>query len=426
MEISISFLDIWKFVKRNLCKFIVVILAVAVAGGLLSIRSIPRTYSSASVVVVACALSDEDLPDYRNQYTGILNSRVSSGLTMVNGTNGQQMREDTARHLGIDAGKITSISALQLQGGPNIQIKTTTNDASLNAEISDAACEVLAQKLKAMFPSPQLTVTLVDHGQEASVASTKTAVVKGGVMSGALAFIVCFVFAILRVLLDRRVRNSQALAASSGISLLGYTEKKDAKKKGRYYAEQMRRIRAAALLRAGDCKTMLLAPVGSAETTVVADFAASLANCGKQVLLVNVTGITSQAQADILHAPAAQNVCDVLSGKVPLADAVAKTDVDGLFYLGSGGEQTPELGDLLASDAFARLMRDSGDVYDYVLLNCLPMPDLAQADTLASQCGAVVLLVRYGVTTYTAFQQAKERMETAGGKIIGFLTTDVE
>lgn len=419
MEISISFLDIWKFIKRNLWKFIIIIVLVAIVGGLLSIRAIPRSYESSSVVSMGVNVPEDADYDVRNQVPGIVSSRVTVGLAMVNGTNGDQMKEDVASYMGIDVSKIQKISALQLQGGPNIQIKITTDDPTLSAKISDAACEVLKQKLTEMFPTPPLVIEMVDHGQKASVASARGALLKGGVMSGLLALIVCFIFSILRVLLDRRVRNSKALATATGVPLLGFTtirKKSD-------HQEELRRIRAATTLQAGDSRTVLLAPIGSAENTFTVQFARSLASCGKKVLLL-YTGMAMPQK--VLPVSVTHTVYDVLQGKATLQEAVVETNTEGLSFMGVNGDLPAAAGDLLASDAFQKLMQECRDAYDYVLVSCMVLPNSAQADTLASRCDATVLLVRYGVTPYTTFQQAQERLQEAGGKVIGFVTTNVE
>ena len=256
MEISISFQDIWNYIKRRFWRLVVIVVLIAIAGGIVSAFAIPRTYTSASVVVISADVAESADPDYRNQYTGIISNRVSVGLAMVNGTEGEQMREEVASYLGIDPEHILTINATQMQGGPNIQIKTTTDLPELNAQISDAACEVLAQKLTEMLPSPPLKIEMIDHGQKASVSSTFGALAKGGVLCGALAVVVCFLFCVLRVLSGHRVRNSVELSSAAALPLFGEisaSQKAD-------HTEEMRRIRAALLQKAGGAKLLAARP----------------------------------------------------------------------------------------------------------------------------------------------------------------------
>ena len=422
MEISISFQDIWNYIKRRFWRLVVIVVLIAIAGGIVSAFAIPRTYTSASVVVISADVAESADPDYRNQYTGIISNRVSVGLAMVNGTEGEQMREEVASYLGIDPEHILTINATQMQGGPNIQIKTTTDLPELNAQISDAACEVLAQKLTEMLPSPPLKIEMIDHGQKASVSSTFGALAKGGVLCGALAVVVCFLFCVLRVLSDHRVRNSVELSSAAALPLFGEisaSQKAD-------HTEEMRRIRAALLQKAGGARLLLLVPAaGDVQGAFTANLARSIAGCGKKVLLVS-TSLASKGQASLLGADASHTLWEVLSGNAAFEEAVSKTQVPTLSFLGAGETVPASAGELLASPAMASLLQQAQAAYDLVLLSSMPEIESAQADQLASLCDACVLIARYGATEYDDFYRAQRRLQTAGGNVIGFATTYTE
>lgn len=419
MEVSVSFSDIWSFIKRNWWKLLIVIVVVAGVGAGMSLRVLSPTYSSDSTVVISCKVAENADKEYRLQYTSILASRINSGLALANAT---QMKQSVADQLGIPVSEIIDIKATQNQNAPSIKITTSTNDADVCAKVSDTACSLLANQMKQMFPTPELTVTLVDPGKDAAAVLPEMAAVKGAVLGGAFAVIVCFIFAVLKVLLDKHVRNSAFVAEAFKLPLLGTAGS------GKHTAEEYRRIRSAALLQAGDGRSLLIAPISknSRELELVSGLARSLAGSKKKVLLLD-TNMEAPALAAKISVQPKASLYAVLSGSASLQDAATAADTEGLDFLGcTAAPESETAADLLGSAAFEKLLADAKETYDYVLLSAPAEEASSDADSVAAACDAVVLVARYGVTPMAQFRSSLRRIQTSGGKVIGFVTTDAD
>lgn len=418
MEISVSFSDIWNFIKRNLWKLLIVVILFGIVGGYMSLQALTPTYHSDSTVVISCAVPQDADKDYRMQYNGVLGTRVSSGLAIANA---DQLKQDIADKLQIPVAEITSINAVQNQNAPSIKITTSTKDAEQCAAISNAACEIVGQKLQQMFPTPALTVTMVDAGKQAVAVSHKMAAMKGAILGGAFAVVLCFIFAVLKVILDKHVRNSASAAETLKLEFLGEAGTGKRKK------DDIRRIRSAAVLQAGGGRSLLFAPIShnSMEQELISGVADSMAGSRKKVLLMD-TDMENPTLAAKMEIQPKATIYDVLSGSASLQEAATPTKVENLSFLGCATAAGAEnAADLLGSVAFAKLMEEAKEQYDYVLLSAPAETDSADADAAAAVCDAIIMVVRYGVTPMHAFRTSLERVRTSGGKVIGFVTTDV-
>lgn len=422
MEVSVCFSDIWNFIKKNWWKLLIVVVLMGIVGAAMSLQALSPTYSSDSTVVLSCTVPANADKDYRLQYTSILGTRVTSGLAIANAP---QMKQEIANRLQIPVSQIINITATQNQNAPSIRIVTSTKNAAACAKISDTACEIAAQQLQQMFPTPPLTVTMVDAGKKAVAVSHKIAAVKGAVLGGAFAVVLCFVFAVLKVILDKNVRNSVFVAEALHIPLLGTVGAH--KKKNNHHNDEIRRIRSAALLQARDGRSLLFAPVSrnSQEQDLVNGVARSIAGSQKKVLLID-TDMKNPVLAAKLGIQSKESLYAVLSGNVLLKDAVVQTDVNNLSFLGcSAAAEAENAEDLLGSAVFQQILTDAKGQYDYVLLSAPSETDSADTDSIAAACDAVVMVVRYGITSMQAFRTSLARIRTSGGKVIGFVTTDV-
>jgi exopolysaccharide/PEP-CTERM locus tyrosine autokinase len=110
---------------------------------------------------------------------------------------------------------------------------------------------------------------------------------------------------------------------------------------------------------------------------------------------------------------------DVLEGKVELADAMLRTNVDKLTLLPSGSfhERATEL---LASDGMRRLLTDISTRYPdrIVIFDSPPLLLTTEARVLASQMGQVVVVVHAEKTGQAAVQNALATIEACPTRML--------
>ena len=282
MELFVSFSEIVDYFKRNIVKFIIVLAVFGIISGLMPLK-FSHEYSTDTTLVVSCELPEDAQTDYRLQYTSILSSRVQTAVAMASGND---IIKQTAAKLNIDEKMITSINAVQVGPALAIKITATSTNASMVESIANTAAEVLSEKLTSSFPSPKLTAMVSDKAIPQKAQSTKSAMLKAGIIGVLIGFIAYACFGIFVVLTDKTIRNNNYVSEALKLKLLGTMPKKgdDEKKKDNY-----RKLRAAAISQAGVGKSFLVTDVceNNGASTVATGFSSALALSGRNVLLID-------------------------------------------------------------------------------------------------------------------------------------------
>lgn len=421
MELYVGFSEILHFFKRTRVKFILVVLAFGIVAGLLPLKLAKPSYSANSTFVISCEIPEDAGTEYRLQYTSILYSRVQTVVALA-GSN--DLLKQTAAAVGIDPSEIKKIAAEQLNAAPVVKLTVSTSDAEKAAPIADAATAILSQELEQQFPSPKLTVSIKDQAVPQNAQSKKSAMAKSGLLGMVLGFILYVCYGIIAVLSDRTVRNSRFVEQELHVRLLaeiphdGGDSRKD---------DAFRKMRAAALNQAKEAKTFLVAGVCYADAgeTAATGFAKTLAQTGKKVLLVNANlrGGSPSAMPDV---NAEKSLADVLEGACGLEQAsVSVSSQPNLHLLTAGKLQATDPADAFAGDKFQKLVEQAASVYDYVIVSAPAETAFPDADNIAAHTQAVIMAVRYGVTSFAQMKESLLTVSSAGGNVVGFVTADV-
>jgi len=358
--------------------------------------------------------------DYRLQYTSILNSRLQTGIAMASGTD---IVTQTAKRLNMKEKDILSISAYQVGTAPTMKINANCLDAGKTSQIADTAAQVIMEKLTAAFPSPALTAVISDKAIPVKAQSSKMAVVKSVLIGFVIGFILYVCFGIMIVLMDKTIRNSQYVSEALKTNLLGTTPNKgDEQKK----LDSARKLRAAAVNQAGGKKSFLVTDVcvNDGASAVAIGLATTLARSGKKVLIIDADLRTHEI-AKTLGASFEKSLSDVLCGTCSSEQATCSTSVNGLSMIAGAESSAEDLTDLLASDQFATIMEELSQKFDEIVIRTPSEVRYPDADNIAKLFGSVIMVAKYASTPYHEFKDAFQRLQTAGGNIIGFVTTDV-
>jgi capsular exopolysaccharide synthesis family protein len=132
------------------------------------------------------------------------------------------------------------------------------------------------------------------------------------------------------------------------------------------------------------------------KTTLCVNFSATMALAGHKVLVVDTDMRRPQMQRifDLVGAPGLSNV---LSGEVQLAEAIHKTEIEGLDVM-ICGSTPPNPSERLSSPAFDALLEQLNQRYDYVVLDSPPTLAVTDSRILAQKCDSTLLVVRIGFT----------------------------
>ena len=159
---------------------------------------------------------------------------------------------------------------------------------------------------------------------------------------------------------------------------------------------------------------------GEGKSIVAADLAASIAQTGKKVLLVDAD-CRNSVQHEILELDAQKGLMDMLTENAAWDDVVKKTSLDNLHAItsGAGNDQPDDISKLFIAprmESFVNLAREN---FDVIIFDSPPVTTASDSAVVGSKVDGVVLVIRADDTQKNVILQAKQRIESSGGNILG-------
>ncbi|MDN5293587.1 MAG: protein-tyrosine kinase [Eubacteriales bacterium] len=172
-------------------------------------------------------------------------------------------------------------------------------------------------------------------------------------------------------------------------------------------------------------KTIVVTSAGPGEgkSTIVANFAITLAQAGQRVILVDCD--LRKPRLHKLFGISRNGLTNVLVGNLPIEEVLWPTAVPGLLLIPSG-PLPPNPAELLGSQKMQNFIEQVSKMGDIVLFDTPPVIAVTDAALLASRVDGVLLVLRAGEVDRRMALQAKEALENARARIIGVVLNDVE
>lgn len=179
----------------------------------------------------------------------------------------------------------------------------------------------------------------------------------------------------------------------------------------------------------GDLRSVAITGAGRGEgkTYVACNLALVRASHGVHTLLVDADMRAGGVASFLGLQPAAPGLSEFLAGRANARDArrtVRVGDGHELAVLPAGAS-TPDAAELLGTPYFEAMLAGAQAVYDLVVIDTPPLHVLADAATVVASVDAVLLVVREGVTDAESLDISLERIERAGGNVVGIVFNDV-
>lgn len=176
-----------------------------------------------------------------------------------------------------------------------------------------------------------------------------------------------------------------------------------------------------------EIKTILATSVGPDEgkSTVLANLAVTLAQAGKEVLLVDCD-LRLPVQHKIFKISNEKGLTNALAEAFPLEDCIVyETGVPKVSVLPSG-PIPPNPSELLGSNKMTNLLEELSQNYDFVLVDAPPVLAVTDAVLLSTKVDGVLLVTLSGHTPVDRAREAKEQLKRANARILGAVLNGVE
>ncbi len=255
------------------------------------------------------------------------------------------------------------------------------------------------------------------------------------VLGGLIGLAVGIGIAVLRAVLDTRVRTPQDVELVTDAPLIGAIAY-DPKAKDRPLivhadplsprAESFRALRTNLQFldmggRASFVVTSSVPSEGKSTTTI--NLAIALADAGKKVALLD-TDLRKPKVAEYLGIEGGAGLTDVLIGRVRVGDVMLPWG-DRSMYVLPAGKIPPNPSELLGSAQMASLLEVLERDFDVVLCDAPPLLPVTDAAILARATSGALVVVSAGRTNRHQLSGAIDALQTVGAKVAGVVLSMV-
>ena len=159
------------------------------------------------------------------------------------------------------------------------------------------------------------------------------------------------------------------------------------------------------------------AKAGEGTTTVLRNFAITLAAGGERVILVD-GNLRNPALHNLFNLDKMRGLSDLLLCTKTLADVMKKTEMQNLFVITSGIPHTSP-SSLFESKALDSLVGELKGQSDWVIFDSPPINVFNDASALATKMDGVIMVIEAENTRWEVAQNARERIASERIKILG-------
>ena len=164
---------------------------------------------------------------------------------------------------------------------------------------------------------------------------------------------------------------------------------------------------------------------GVGKSFVCSNLAVTIAQAGQRVLLIDAD-MRRGTLHRVLGVRAEDGLSELISGQIPLDDAIRHVaGTDNLSFI-SRGRIPPNPSELLMHANFASLLHQVGSRYDLVIIDTPPVLAVTDAAVIGQHAGTSLLVVRYGENQSREIAMAKQRLEQNGVELKGAIVNGVQ
>ncbi len=425
-----------RVLRRRWVMILAVTAAVLATAGALTALQTPQ-FASGARLFVSTSEADQSTLLQGGQFSA---QRVKSYADLVGS------RELAARvidDLGLDVEPEElgeQVSAEVVLDTVNLALEVRDPDAHLAQQLAQSYAEQLVELVRELETPPggteaPIKATIVDSASY-SESPVSPSWVRNLGLGLVLGLLVGFGLALLREVLDTRIRSTEAIEALTEAPILGAIQLDTGAASARLLTDlepHAPRAEAFRILRTNlqfvdvdsDRKVFVVTSSvpGEGKTTTSLNLALSLAQTGTRTLLIG-GDLRRPKAAERLAMDGAVGVTSVLLGKVALGDAIQTDPRSSLDFLASG-PVPPNPAELLQSLAMGELLEEVRKRYDVVLIDAPPLLPVTDAALLAAKADGAILVVGHHAATRDQVRHSLERLTQVDASVAGVVLNKV-
>ena len=191
--------------------------------------------------------------------------------------------------------------------------------------------------------------------------------------------------------------------------------------------EAVKTLRTNLMFCGTDVRVIALTSFAAAEgkTTIAFRTAASLAQAGKRVILVDADLRKSVLFNRLRCRGRATGLSHCLSGMATAGEAITETDIPG-FYIMFAGTRVPNSTELLGSKNFETLITALRKNFDYVIIDTAPLGQVIDCAVISPVVDGVLMVVDVTKNSYKLERRVKLQLEKSGAKVLGAVLNKVD
>lgn len=192
-------------------------------------------------------------------------------------------------------------------------------------------------------------------------------------------------------------------------------------------AEAIKTLRTNLMFSGDTIHAVALTSFGPAEgkSTISFQLAASLAQAGKSVLLIDADLRKSVLANRLRVRGKIDGLSHYLSGMANVSELLYQTDIPG-FYVMFAGIRVPNAAEVLGSSRFKKLISAVKVTFDYTIVDAAPVGQVIDCAVMAPEMDGVLLVVDAAKNSYKMERRIKNQLEKSGGKVLGVILNRVD
>ncbi|WP_243075646.1 polysaccharide biosynthesis tyrosine autokinase [Microbacterium sp. SS28] len=246
-------------------------------------------------------------------------------------------------------------------------------------------------------------------------------------------------YAVLRRVLDRRVRDPRDIERESGVSVVGTLPlDKGLATAGRrihfadpstspQISEATRELRTNLQFMDVDNPPraiVITSPLpGDGKSTLAGNLAVSLGAAGEHVILVDAD-LRRPMVAELFDLPQGAGLTDILAGRAEVVDVVHNVSHSPNLAVITSGRIPPNPSELLGSKRMRDLIRTLSE-HAFVIIDAPPLLPVTDAAILSHVTDGALVVVSAGKTTYDMLTKAVDNLEKANARTLGIVLNRV-